>query len=174
MGNFSGVINSDLKVMHRDAIRALIDGVSVPCTLIYGGTKWTSCNNCIFDPIGNKSSNFYLHGGPVPFNGICPVCNGAGKIMDDSTASLNLVVMWDYKDWRQFIGPSNTAQLAEAEAMTLSEVSTYDELLKVQEVILDTTVANGYATQRFNRVGRPNLLGLGSSEFVLAFWKRIQ
>ena len=105
---------------------------------------------------------------------ICPVCNGAGKIMDDSTASLNLVVMWDYKDWKQFIGPSNTAQLAEAEAMTLSEISTYDELLKVQEVILDTTVANGYATQRFNRVGRPNLLGLGSSEFVLAFWKRIQ
>ena len=27
MGNFSGVINSDLNVMHRDAIRALIDGV---------------------------------------------------------------------------------------------------------------------------------------------------
>ena len=56
---FSGIISSDFKQLFNNAISSLLynDALTLPCTLHYGVTKYNDCGNCVFDPIGNKSSN---------------------------------------------------------------------------------------------------------------------
>ena len=60
---FSGIIDSNFKSIFNDAISSMLDSTActVPCTLKYGVTKYDSCANCIYDPIGKKSSNRYLN-----------------------------------------------------------------------------------------------------------------
>lgn len=38
------------------------------------------CNNCFIDPMSKKSTGLYNSKGPRPFKGICPLCQGSGKL----------------------------------------------------------------------------------------------
>ena len=94
---FSGIITNDFKNLFSNAIKALLEdaALTVPCTLYFGVTKYEDCSNCVYDPIGRKSSNKFQTGGPVPFRngGVCPVCSGNGKKPVTSTENLNLAVI---------------------------------------------------------------------------------
>ena len=69
MNPFSGIIDSSLKSVFNNAISAILenDALTIACTLEYGITKYEDCVNCLYDPIGQKSSNRFQDGGPVPF-----------------------------------------------------------------------------------------------------------
>lgn len=79
---FSGIITSGMKTMFSNALSSLLlnTACTTPCRIIYGSTKFTDCVNCIYDAIGQKSSNRYQDGGPIPFQlgTLCPVCWTAG------------------------------------------------------------------------------------------------
>ena len=66
---FSGIVDDSFKSLFSNAITAILedDALTVSCTLDYGVTRYESCVNCLYDPIGQKSSNRFQHGGPVPF-----------------------------------------------------------------------------------------------------------
>ena len=100
---FSDIITEDLKDTFDDGIKAMLEstGVTTPCRLNFGTTKYVLCDNCIYDPIAKKSANRYLTGGPAPFSNkqICPVCGGAGRIDKESNEEINLMVIWDMKSW---------------------------------------------------------------------------
>ena len=66
---FSGIIDSNFKTIFNNAISAILedDALTVSCTLEYGITRYEDCVNCLYDPIGQKSSNRFQNGGPVPF-----------------------------------------------------------------------------------------------------------
>lgn len=57
--SFSGIITSDMKSLFDNAIGSLLEdaALTVQCTLHFGVTKYEDCSNCIYDPIGRKSSN---------------------------------------------------------------------------------------------------------------------
>jgi hypothetical protein len=67
--DFGSIDYSGLQTVFDSAIGSMVDSdaCTVPCTLEYGVTKYDDCNNCVYDPIGRKSSNVYEAGGPVPF-----------------------------------------------------------------------------------------------------------
>ena len=156
--SFSNIITSDMKKLFGNAIRSLLEdtALTVPCTLYFGITKYEACSNCIYDPIGRKSSNRYLTGGPVPFRngGICPVCNGNGKKPVISTENLNLAVIYDYKDFLGIKTPVNAPNGA-------------------KELQPSTEISN-YANSRFERITEPQPAGFGDDEFVFCNWKRIK
>ena len=96
---FEGIITAEFKQLFKDAITALLEdtALTVPCQLIYGGTKWTDCPNCLFSPATNKSTGIYTVGGPVPFyTGVCPYCNGAGRLSEEDTENIYLVTQIIY------------------------------------------------------------------------------
>ena len=101
--SFSGLINKDLKALFNNAISSLFEdtALTVACTLYFGVTRYEDCANCIYDPIGRKSSNRFQNGGLVPFRygTICPVCTGDGKKPIITTENLNLAVIYDYKSF---------------------------------------------------------------------------
>lgn len=170
MSNFTGLISDSFKQLHIDMITEVIRGCSVPCTLIYGTTNWTDCPNCVYDQAGKKSSNIYEGGGPIPFTfGVCPYCNGVGRLTNEVTVDTTLAPIYDYKGW---IG-SVEVNTPHGFVQTLSVWATYDNLKEAKEVIIGTDT-NEYVKARFERYGEPEPCGLGSNSFVATMWKRIE
>ena len=169
---FSGIITSSMKATFKNAISAFLDdaALTVPCTLIYGG-KFSTCANCIYDPIGRKSANRYLSGGPIPFNNgqICPLCHGVGKLMTETTESMYLMPIWDYKQWINF---DINLQSPEGLVQTFSKYVTLPKIKRAQEIIIDTGLQPS-VRHRFKRDGEPNPAGLADSEFIVTMWKRM-
>jgi hypothetical protein len=172
VNHFSGIISSDFKQLFTDAISALLydDACTLPCTLYYGITRYEDCANCIFDAVGNKSSNKFQDGGPMPFpfGQLCPMCNGAGKRGITSSDPINLMVIWDYKE---FINVGTVNQ-PEGMIQTITFKRHTAKLKRAKEIMVATDL-QAYAQHRFERMSEPQPCGLGNDEFVGCLWNRI-
>ena len=167
---FSGLINTQFKQLHAQAISELVTGTSIECELIFGQTLFADCPNCIFDPVGNKSSNIYQAGGPTPFHGICPTCNGVGKFPDEQTETIDLALIYNYKDWLPLSIQINSP---EGYVQTLSLLNTLDKLKQAKEIIVDTSL-EASVRQRFERYGEPQPCGFGQATIIVTMWSRIE
>lgn len=172
---FSGILTAEFKTLFTNSIDALVEaaGCAVTCRILYGNTKFNSCENCLFNAAGNKSANRYLSGGSVPFrNGqTCPVCRGVGKIPDEQTEDIELIVIWDSKSFVN-LGHDNTALTPNMFAQTFCAINKYPKLKRAKEIILDTDKEN-YVRQRFTIYGEPEPCGFDGSQYILTTWKRI-
>ena len=169
---FLGIITSELKTLYNNAIDSLLadDGLTKPCQLIYGGTKNSLCPNCVYDPINRKSTNRYKAGGLYPFSSgqICPHCNGIGLIGVESTETVYLAIIWDYKQWRKFgfniLSPDGLV-------VTVCNIDKLPDIKRAKEIIIDTNI-QAYVKHRFVREGEPNPMGFGETRYIATLWKR--
>jgi len=172
--DFSNIITNDMKKLFNNAISSLLENsaLTVACTLYFGVTKYDNCSNCIYDPIGRKSSNRFVTGGPVPFRngGICPVCSGAGKKAIITTEDLNLAVVYDYRD---FLGVKTPVNVPDGLIQTIAKKEITPKLLRAKELQTSTDIKN-YSDARFERISEPQPAGFGNNEFVFCNWKRIK
>ncbi len=169
---FSGIISTEFKALFNNAISALLydEACTLPCTIYYGITKYESCVNCLYDSIGRKSANRYQSGGPAPFSfgSICPMCSGAGKRAVETTETIKLMIIWDYK---QFVG-STTVNSPEGLIQTMTFDENTPKLKRAKEILVATDKAS-YGTHRYERISEPEPCGFGNTEFVICTWKRI-
>jgi len=168
---FSGIISPQIKNVFENAISAMMydDGCTIPCTLYYGVTKYDDCVNCVYDPIGRKSANRFQDGGhiPFPFGSICPMCNGAGKKPVESTEDMNLMVIWEQKEFFN-VGTVNTP---DGDIQTLTFADRTPQLKRAKELIVATDIA-GFGTHRYERMSEPQPCGLSADQFIVCMWKR--
>ena len=145
---FSGIIDSSLKSVFNNAISAILedDALTVACTLEYGITKYENCANCLYDPIGQKSSNRFQNGGPVPFpfGSVCPLCNGNGKRSVTSSENVNLAVIFEPRHFLEMTTPVNTA---DGYIQTLANKIMTPKLRRAKEIVVSTDVS-GYFSHR--------------------------
>lgn len=170
---FSKIITSRLKKTFSQAMDALLgdEGTTVPCRLVYGGTSFTICPNCIINNVTKKSSGTYKDGGPTPFTqGLCPVCYGEGKKENTSTEDIYLMVVWNYKKWLPMAAKIATP---EGYIQTVSKEESLPKLKRAKEIIVNTKVED-YVRHRFVREGEPQPCGccLGEETVILTLWKR--
>jgi len=177
MTDFTGIITSDMKALHKNAIDALLEDTALtrPCQLIYSGSKFTSCPNCIEDVIGKKSANRYETGGPIPFpdGQICPYCQGRGRVVVEATETLYLMVIWDSKDFIGFRGAHmDDARDLNGMVQTLSSfATTYSKLKKANYIIFDTDIST-QTKEKYTRASTPAPIGWGNDDFVITLWER--
>ena len=172
MGAFDGIITPEFKQLYKDAITALLEdtALTVPCTFVYGDTKFTQCPNCEFDAIGNKSANIYKGGGPIAFvqGNICPVCNGKGRKPTESTETVYLMVLWNYKDW---INWDYRTQAPDGMIQTICSISLLPKIKQAKKIIVDGQLV-GLARHEFIRHQEPNPLGFNDN-FISTMWKKV-
>ena len=172
MNPFSGIIGTNLKTLYSNAISAMLynDACTIKSTLHYGITKYENCQNCLYDPIGQKSSNKYQSGGPVPFpfGSICPVCDGRGKRGVETTETIYVMVIWDYKDFFN-VGTVNTGSNDMIQILTFDENT--PKIKKTNEITIDVDKA-GYGRHRFAKAGEPQPCGFSNTDFVSCLFKR--
>lgn len=170
---FSGIIDDSFKSVFNNAISAILedDALTISCTLEYGITKYENCANCLYDPIGQKSSNRFQNGGPVPFpfGGICPLCNGNGKKPVTASENVNLAVIFEPRQFLEIEAPVNTA---DGYIQTLAKKDLTPKLQRAKEIIVATDVS-GFFTHRYQRISEPLPIGLGNNEFILCTWRRL-
>lgn len=169
--NFSGIISSDFKQIFTNAISALLydDALTQPCKLFFGVTRYQDCANCVYDPIGQKSSNRFQDGGPVPFpfGTICPMCNGNGKRPIETSEDIKLMIIWDHKEFMN----AGTVNNPDGMIQTVTFASNIPKLKRAKEIIVNSDQAS-YGRYRYERASEPQPCGF-SSEFVECMWKRI-
>lgn len=172
MGTFDNIITPEFKQLHIDAITEVVRANAVDCTLIYGGTLFTDCPNCIYDSASNKSSGRFQAGGSQPFTGICPICVGAGKLKSEQTDDVSLAVIYNHKDWIP-IGPSIGNPNGYVQTIGLAAV--VNQLKTAKELIVNTDISSDYSIrQRYERSGEPQFCGFGHATIVVTMWKRIE
>lgn len=90
-------LDADIKGVIQDALDDLITELGKDCLLVYP-PKMSRCPNCIFDPKLNKSTNRYNGTGPYFFDkGICPYCNGLGKMESSVNEPIKMLCRWEPK-----------------------------------------------------------------------------
>jgi len=79
----------------QDGFDDILDLMAKPCKLTYP-ESFIDCVNCVYDPIGKKSSNRWVTGGPMPFHAgsICPICNGDGKLATENSENIQMSINW--------------------------------------------------------------------------------
>lgn len=67
------------------------------CRLVYPPVL-VDCLQCIYDPIGKKSSGRYRDGSIIP-GGICHLCGGVGKKASEASENIKMTIDWKPTNW---------------------------------------------------------------------------
>ena len=132
-------LSADVKKIAQDAIDDLIDQLGKDCLLLYPPLP-EFCVNCELDPIGNKSSNHWTNGGPMPFpNGsICPMCNGSGYHFKESTKSIKLLIANSPSEW--FVKIPAGIQMPAGTIQTKGYVTDLPDVLQCRKLIVQISL----------------------------------
>jgi hypothetical protein len=151
-------LDDSIKSVITDALDDILantadGGLGKTCLIVYPGRS-VPCNNCVWDPIGNKSANRPVSGAPVPFSsGPCPVCGGQGRRTDQATEEITLKCNWEMK---RFAFPIPSIKLRAP--YSLVEVKGYmvavPKLLKMDYIVVNLPVAP-YIRQKFRLASEP-------------------
>lgn len=170
---FSGIIDSSAKTLFNNMIDAILydDSLTVPCTLVYGDSKWTMCPNCTYSPVLGRSAGLYTSGGPEPFpdGSVCPYCNGKGKVADAAEESVSLAVIFGKSEWKTQL-MDTTQKQPKFDAQTLSSLSgTYKKIKRAKYLILDSDISDE-VREKFTLDGEPIPCGFGDNRYILCNW----
>lgn len=172
------IIPTGLISLYQEAGDALIEFGRRICVVVFPAKK-VSCPNCIFNPIGNTSSNRYKSGGPIPFtNGqICPFCHGVGYIDQEVTDTVKLNVYWNPKEWLNILPPPVFAASAragqgvpfdypDAVIQTRGYLVDIDKLMKCEYIKIDGEF-------KFVRASEQIPYGMREARYCVGFWRRL-
>lgn len=163
-------LTNQVKSVAQNAIDSLIDQLGKDCLLIYPPTP-IACPNCIPDPIGNKSSNKWITGGPMEFyNGPCPVCNGEGVRYDNHTETIRQLISSEPSKF--FIKPPAGIQIPDGMIQCKTYFSHINKIVQSQEMVLQPSVQNTIRW-RYKLVGEPVDVGnIIQNRYIVSIWRR--
>lgn len=151
-------------------------GLEIVYNLSVDGEHEFICNNmlvknCLPDPIGNKSSNIYVHGGPMEFSTgqICPMCRGAYYLAIEQSEDIYMTINWEPSQFDKSFPAGH--RYADGNIMTRGYSS---DLQKVCNCSFMEIFANaGIARYRFKLIGEPTLSTQAvDSRYFWAWWDR--
>lgn len=151
---------------------AVIDELGKDCRLVFhAGSE--QCNNCLPDPIGKKSSNRYLHGGPAPFvNGqTCPLCGGEGTRAVVITESIRLKCEWDSKKFVPLPAPLDI-RISNSVVETKGYMRDLPKVLRADHLLFQTDMddVRKYKYRLMREPGdKHNVL---QNRYFVAYWER--
>lgn len=164
-------LDSDTKSLIQQVFDDLITELGKDCQLVYPA-RWTPCSNCIYDPIGNKSSNHYLTGGPIPFtNGMCPLCNGQGRLAETVSETVHWLCEWEPK---KFLTPVPNVKLRQAFSVVQTK-GYFTDMPKAQraEYMLFQLPIQGYTQYRYKLASEPgDPSNIVQGRYFIATWER--
>jgi len=140
------------------------------CTLVYP-EKQERCSNCFTNTIGGRSVNSYRSGGPIAFNRgtLCPLCGGKGVKLVESTASIELRVYYNRRD---FIDVGFEADVPNNIIQTVGLMSDYAKITKAKELLVPV---GAYNQGRYKRLSEPFPQGFkqNPTQYIVIFWERV-
>lgn len=155
------------------AINDLILYLGKNCKVVYAPIM-VPCVNCVFDQIGNKSKNIYLHGGPIafPMGSICPLCDGAGQTFAEEVSEIiRVIVHWNPKKYMNV--KLDNMRIADGLISIKGHISDMPKISQMSYFIPHIELA-GYANYRFRLTSEPISQGnIVQGKFFTALLERV-
>lgn len=143
-------ISTELQAQIQECLDDIFTVFGKPCRVQYPPNS-EACGNCEFDPIGQKSSNYYLHGGPVPFpnQSICPCCDGAGFRAVQSVETITALIAWQPKS---FWVPAPGIKVESGAIQIKCYLTDWPKLKRAESIVIQTG-AEPFVTLKFRPAG---------------------
>lgn len=144
------------------------------CKIVYPPKLLGNCPNCIYDPIGNKSSNKWLDGGPIAFpNGsVCPVCGGTGGEAIEQSDTIKLLIHWQPSTWGQT--KIDNLRLSKGLIKASGFLTDLPKVLQAEYLIPDVNI-EAYRHYRFRLSAEPiSFNNVVRDRYFDSLWERIQ
>ena len=140
------------------------------CTLVYPERRQT-CENCVTNTFGGRSTNTYRSGGPIPFSrgANCPLCGGDGYKDVETTDSIELRIYYNRRD---FIDVGFNADVPNNVIQTVGYMDDFEKITKAKELLVDI---GKHDKGRYKRISEPYNQGFkqNPTQYVVIFWERI-
>lgn len=161
-------ISDDIRASAEEGFNDLIDQLGKVCRL-YFPPIFVECTNCNFDPIGNKSSNVYKHGGPMPFHAMdCPMCNGQGKKPSENYVDITMTANVTAKPFSMAANVRYPDGLVE----TRGYIASLPQVLRCDYMICATLI-EPYRRYRYKLYGEPiDPFSIVPGKYFVALWQR--
>lgn len=166
-------LEDDVVQIMEFALNDLVLYLGKNCKVVYP-PKMTPCANCVFDPIGNKSKNVYLHGGPMPFpfGSICPLCEGVGGLAGEEVSEvIRVIVHWNPKKYMNV--KLDNVRLNNGVISIKGHIADMPKISRMSYFIPHIEI-DGYANYRFRLVSEPISQGnIVQGRFFTALLERV-
>lgn len=163
-----------IKSIIQQALDDLITELGKNVRLVYPA-KWVSCVNCVYDNIGHKSSNYYKSGGPLQFpnGGICPLCNGKGKIEQEVTETIRMLCSFDPKDFYRPVPQVDVRLPYGSRIQTKCYLSDLPKIMRADHAVFETDIES-VLRQTYKLASEPaDVSNIVQGRYVVADWSRI-
>ena len=166
-------LEESVKAIITNALDDLITELGKMCRLVYP-PRMVPCDNCIYDPIGRKSSNVYLNGGPIPFQNVsCPMCDGSCKKAETQTEDIKFLCSLTPKDFFVPI-PNLNLQVPFSVVQTKGFLRDVPKVRRADHMIFQTPI-DGVATKKYKLDSDPaDVSNIIQNRYFVATWKQIQ
>lgn len=156
-------IPNEVFTIYREVVDELLTNINTSnsCTVYYPPLK-TECSNCTTGFFGGISKNVYRHGGPAPFEGMCPLCGGNSYLETENTDTLRLRIYWSKKDWLK-IGAGDIPQ---ADVMVIGWMADLPKIERMNEIQL---VSDQNVSGRYRLSSKPRPWGFGKDKYFISF-----
>lgn len=163
----------DVADIAEEYFDAVIDELGKSCRLVYQA-GYETCNNCVADPIGNKASSRYLHGGPIPFaNGQpCPLCGGSSQKAVTTSETITLKCEWNHK---KFIMPVPELDIRSPNSVveTKGYIADMPKVMQADHIVFETEIED-IRRYTYRLVGEPgDKHSIMKNKYFVAYWERI-
>lgn len=141
--------------------------ITVTTRLVYPELV-TVCPNCIYNTFTKKSSGKYKTGGPIEFSGgLCPYCNGQGKLPTPSGENIELRMYYDKPSFRKLGG----VDIPEGDAMCIGFIADKPKIKKAVRIIPSYEIKE-YGEVTYGLSGDPLPWGLSKDKYFVAHLSR--
>lgn len=130
------------------------------------------CINCVYDPIGRKSSNIWISGGPAPFPSgqICSLCSGVGTRAEQVTKTITLLCHYDPKKFVTKL-PTNV-EVGAGAVETKGYLTDLQSVLQSREMIIQPDLSP-HIKWRYKLASEPtNPSNIIQSRYFFCIWNR--
>lgn len=178
---FSNIITQEHKDLYNAAIDAILadTGLTTACKLVYDVAPTQEnmlCDNCIFDPISQLSSNQYNGTGPVPFDdAVCPVCLGSGYTNKSNLDNkyeeiIYLAVLSDSKYFMKL--NTQTINIPDGTIQTICSINHLQKIMNANYLVINDPKLLNYSNYSYQRAGSPSFDGFGDNRYIITTWNR--
>lgn len=167
MNPFDGIISNTLKIQFKQAMDEIIRGCSVPCSLFYPITTYSTCTDCQTS-ISSQSHNPFLGGSIGKLTTNCPNCGGDGKIPIQNSTDTSMCVFFNYKKGDQIV--PGIVSATDGDAITFCSIDQIAAIKDCLYALLNTNINNS-KRRVFIREGEPNPVGFGDHTYIITTWK---
>ncbi len=165
----AGLVPQSVFDTYNSVVDSLIStDLGINCLLIYPAQR-TSCANCIYDTLSNKSSNQYNGSGPEPFTfGVCPWCGGVGYTEVQQTENIKLRIYYSRKYWIKINAMIN---IPDGTVQAIGFLSDYPKIMQAQRIQINSD-QSGYGNWAYDLHGEPTTHGFKHNRYLVSYWKR--